>query len=405
MKFIELTETEYLKFWEKSPQKCFLSAPEIAHLHENARAFYLGVKNGAKLIAAVMIRGTKRPWGYDYYAPRGPLMDYSDPKIVSFFLPEIKKFLHSQDGYIFRMDPNLELVERDIDGHIVPGGRDNTQIIKLFRQLGLKKSEYIKNISQITWQFVLPVAGKTEKQLLSDMKTQTRQRLKRALDLGIKTKSLNYDELKSFYDILVSTAERKHFQTRDFEYFQKMYQLFSPRGEIDFVSAVINPAEALSRLSKKLETEQAKTPQTIREKKDCTDAIKSLRSRIEKLQTLFPNAEDQEITLSSGMFMTAQPEILHLLGGNVGEYMKLDAQYILQWDMIRHAAKNGYTKYNFYGIPEDIDTHPADYGIYEFKRGFSGHVEQLVGEYELPLSGNYYLHKLAAGLRKMICHK
>lgn len=404
MNFIQLTESEYRKFWEKSPQKCFLSAPEIAHLHENARVFYLGVKNGTKLVAAVMVRGTKRPWGYDYYAPRGPLMDYSDSEVVKFFLPEIKKFLRAKNGYIFRMDPNLELIERDIDGQIVLNGKNNEPVVKLLKQLGLKKSEYIKNISQITWQFVLPVAGKTEKQLLSDMKTQTRQRLKRALDLGIKTKSLSYDELQSFYDILVSTAKRKHFQTRDFDYFQKMYQLFSPRGEIDFVSAVINPAEAIARLSKKLETEQAKIPQTIREKKDRADAIKSLQSRIEKLRVLFPNAENQEITLSSGMFMTAQPEILHLLGGNVGEYMKLDAQYVLQWDMIRRAVKNGYQKYNFYGIPEDIDTHPADYGIYEFKRGFSGHVEQLIGEYELPLSSKYYLHKLITNCRK-IYHK
>ncbi len=404
MNFVQLTETEYRKFWAKSPQKCFLSAPEIAHLHKNSRIFYLGVKNDTKLIAAVMIRGTKRLWGYDYYAPRGPLMDYSDPKIVAFFLSEIKKFLRTQDGYIFRMDPNLELIERDIDGHIVPGGRNNEEVVKLFRQLGLKKSEYIKNISQITWQFVLPVTGKTEKQFLADMRPQARQRLKRALDLDIKTKSLSYDELKSFYDILVSTAERKHFQTRDFEYFQKMYQLFSPRGEIDFVSAVINPAKALAQISSKLKTEQAKAPQTIREKKDHADAIKSLQARIEKLRVLFPDAKDEEITLSSGMFMTTQPEILHLMGGNIGKYMKLDAQYILQWDMICRAAKQGYKRYNFYGIPENIDAHPVDYGIYEFKRGFSGYVEQLIGEYELPLSSNYYLHKLAANLRKIL-HK
>lgn len=401
MKLAELTESEYRNFWGQFPEKCFLSAPEIAHLREDARIFYLGVKDNAKIVAAVMIRGTKRRWGYDYYAPRGPLVDYSDPKTVIFLLSGIKKFLKDRNGYIFRIDPNLKLIERDIDGHIVPDGINNEKVVMLLKRLGFQKSQYIENISQITWQFILPVAGKTESELLSDMKPQTRQRLKRALNLGITIKDLSYDELKSFYDVLASTGERRHFQVRDFTYFQKMYQLFSPLHGIEFVSAVINPAEAISKLRAKLDTEQARVPKTIRERKDHADAVKSLQAQIKKLQALFPSVENREIILSSGMFMTIQPEILHLLGGNIGKYMKLDAQYVLQWEMIRRAATRGYKFYNFYGIPENIESHPLNYGIYEFKRGFSGHVEQLIGEYELPLSSLYYLHSILSRVKRL----
>ena len=401
MKLAHLSEAEYRKFWEKSSQRCFMSAPEIAHLHEGVKVFYLGVKRGSRVIAAVLVRGTSRRWGYDYYAPRGPLMDYSDSKLVRFFLSEIKKYLRTQGGYIFRMDPNLMLVERDIDGHIVAGGKNNEQVVAILRQLGFRKSRYIKDVSQVTWQFVLPVKGKTESELLSDMKSSARRRLERALDLGIKIKNLEGDEIKSFYDVLSSTATRKHFRIRDYSYFQKMYQLFSPSGGIEFVSAIINPKEAISKLNTELAVEQDRKPKTAREKKNHTDTIKSLQTRIKNLQSLL-GTEDREVVLSSGMFMTSQPEILHLLGGNVSEYLKLDGQYVLQREMICRAVRGGYERYNFYGIPENIDTHPVNYGIYEFKRGFSGHVEQLIGEYELPLATPYYLHKAISRIKSVI---
>ncbi len=405
MKFTQITEAEYRKFWEKSPQKSFLSAPEIGQLRKDSPIYYLGVKDNKTIKAAAMIRGTKRRWGYDYYAPRGILVDYQNLSLLSFFIPKIKKFLQDKGGYIFRMDPNVQLIERDIDGNKVQGGFNNQEIVKNLQSLGFKKSKYIEGVSQVDWEFVLPVEDKTEESILNDMKSNTRRRLKQATELGIKIKDLSFDELDSFYDILTETAKRKNFETRDLAYFQKMYQLFEPFHGVEFVSAVINPRESINKLSKKLDSAKKSKPKTIKEQKQNNDAIKSLETRINKLKELFPEAEDKEVVLSSGMFMTIQPEILHFLGGNVTAYMKLDGQYVLQWEMIQRALKNKFKRYNFYGIPQNINLHPANYGIYEFKRGFSGHVEQLIGEYELPLSRWYYGNKTLSKVKNKIKRK
>ena len=62
--------------------------------------------------------------------------------------------------------------------------------------------------------------------------------------------------------------------------------------------------------------------------------------------------------------------------------------------MIKYARDNGYKKYNFYGISENFsDEKDPEYGVYKFKKGFNGYVEELIGEYHLPLSLLYYLHK------------
>ena len=97
--------------------------------------------------------------------------------------------------------------------------------------------------------------------------------------------------------------------------------------------------------------------------------------------------------------MLIQPEIIYLSSGNYEEFMKFNSQYLIQWELIKYGLENGFKKHNFYGIPENINTHPKDYGIYEFKRGFNGYVEELIGEYELPINWKYNLIKLIRKIR------
>jgi len=79
---------------------------------------------------------------------------------------------------------------------------------------------------------------------------------------------------------------------------------------------------------------------------------------------------------------------------NYEEYMHFNSQYLIQWELIKYGIENGFKKHNFYGIPANINEHPKDYGIYEFKRGFNGYVEELIGEFELPITWHYNLFKL-----------
>ena len=99
------------------------------------------------------------------------------------------------------------------------------------------------------------------------------------------------------------------------------------------------------------------------------------------------------------MFMLIQPEVIYLSSGNYEEFLKFDSQYLIQWELIKYGIANKFKKHNFYGIPADINTHPKDYGIYEFKRGFNGYVEELIGEFELPITWHYKLFKLIHKLK------
>ena len=176
MQFKEITEEKYRTFWEKHPLKSFLSAPEIGDLRESSGwdVYYVGVLEDKSLVAAAMLVSHKRHFGkYEFYSPRGVLVDFHNKELLHYFLDEIKKFVKNHHGYIFRMDPYLIYKERDIDGNIVDGGVDNSSVSIDLEKLGFKKVA-IPNMEQVGWMFSLPLEGKSEEQILKEMKAGTR---------------------------------------------------------------------------------------------------------------------------------------------------------------------------------------------------------------------------------------
>ncbi len=402
MKFQEITEKEYRNFWENHPLKTFLSAPEISKLREKSgwETLYVGIKKDKKLVAASMILGHKRHFNkYEFYSPRGFLMDFKDTELVTFFTKELKNYLKDKKGYVLRIDPYIIFKERDIDGNIVEKGEDNSEIVNNLLKLGYKKLS-IEEKEQVGWMFSLNLEGKTEEQILKEMKANTRNQIHKTEKFGITVNEINYDELERFQNIMEETGARKGFAVRKLSYFQEMYKLFHDKNEVKFFITEINLKKYINGLEKEKKEKEEKIDSLTEakyndgQKKGLNLQIEAINKRIKESNEIIEKVGKDTITLSGSMFMLIKPEIIYLSSGNYEEYMKFNSQYLIQWELIKYGIENGFKKHNFYGIPENINEHPKDYGIYEFKRGFNGYVEELIGEYELPLSWHYNLFKL-----------
>ena len=211
MKFQEITEKEYRKFWENHPLKTFLSAPEISKLREKSGwiTYFVGVKKEKNIVAATMLLAHKRHFGkYEFYSPRGYLLDFKDEELVDFFTKELKKYIKDKKGYVLRIDPYVIKQQRDIDGNIVDGGEDNTSVIKQLESLGFKRVKE-ENMEQVGWMFSLDLEGKTEAQILKEMKPNTRNTIRKAEKFGITVNEISYDELDRFENIMIETGEIK----------------------------------------------------------------------------------------------------------------------------------------------------------------------------------------------------
>lgn len=408
MNFIEINEKEYKKFWNNYKNRCFLSSVELGSLRQDKgwNVKYVGLKNNNKIIACAMLLYRKRHFNrYEYYAIRGPLLDYKNKKITITFFENLKQYIKANHGYILRIDPNIIDITRDIDGNPVKNQENNFDFVKILTNIGFKKN---KHGEQNDMMFSLNLENKNEDEILNEMKPNTRATIKKVEKSNIKIKELKYDELDLFYNILLKTGKRKEFEVRSLDYYKQMYKKLYDKGYVKFLVTELNLKDNLNSLKLNLEKKEIElnsisdAKYNDGKKKNIQTEIEAINRKIEYTNSIIENTKKDNIIMSASMFVLMQPEIVYLSSGNDEKYMNYNSQFLLQWEMIKYAIKNKFKKYNFYGIITYDDKNSKDYGVYEFKRGFNGYVEKLIGEYEMPISKEYYIMKIYNKLKRII---
>ena len=361
MKFIQITPEEFHAFADRSPYKSFMQTPEIAKLREQNgwTPYYFGVESNGKLKAAALLVAKPTFLGKStYFCPGGPLLDLEDEPLTKFFFTHLKQFAKSHNGYVLHIDPYYELVERDRDGNPVDNGFNHHAAKRNLKNLGFTAAKS----TQPKYLFAMDLKNRTEEELLADLKRNTRNHIKKAEKKHVKVRELKREELSILKQITESTSKRRHFEDRPLAYYEQMYDLFAPKHEVKFLVAEV-------------QLENTGLGQSV----------------------------DTNTPLSAAMFMLYGDEVVYLFSGSDEQYMKeYNAQYAIQWHIIKYAAKHGFKRYNFYGISGLPKNGELD-GIYEFKKGFDtkhGKVIELIGSYEMATNQPFYrLHQLLSKLK------
>ena len=388
MIFTEITPAEFTKFASKSPYKSFMQTEEIAKLREQNGwvTYYFGVKENDQIKAASMLVAKPTFLGKStFIAPGGPLLDYEDTKMVNFFFKNLRNFIKTHNGYVLQISPYYEVTERDRNGTLVENGFNHKKAIQNLQKLGFIKESHP---SQPEYMFAMEIASRTPDEILADFKRNTRNHVRKAERAGVKIRELTREELPLFKQITESTSERRHFADRPLSYYEQMYDLFHEKGEVKFLVAELENAFSVGGSEPGKARISADTPVAT----GVSDA-----PRDESISS------STALILSAAMFMLYGDEIVYLFSGSDEKYMKeYNAQYLIQWYIIKYAAEHGFKRYNFYGIsglPKDGDLD----GIYEFKKGFDtkfGKVLEYLGTYELAISpALFHLHRVLSGIK------
>lgn len=77
----------------------------------------------------------------------------------------------------------------------------------------------------------------------------------------------------------------------------------------------------------------------------------------------------------------------YMLGASTSEKRNLMPSYLLQWEVMRWAKRRGLAYYDMVAIPKPDNLNESDslWGVYKFKLGFGGEVEDFVGCLDLPV--------------------
>ena len=401
----ELTKEEFNEYASKHPLNMFFQSSYWGELKSITgwKHFMVGIKNDGKIEAATLILGKKIPIfnRYIYYAPRGFLIDYNNTELLKKFTLEVKKYLKKKKGIFIKINPYLIYQERDINGDIVENGIDNKNVVEELKKLGFIHTgftiKYGTDLEQ-RWISVLDLEGKTEEGLLKDMRSTTRWGINNSYKHGLKLVEIDKSRINEFKKLMEHTGERRGFIDRSEAYYEKMYDAFGKDDKIKIMLVELDIDEYLYNLNNQKQQNLLKQVEA-KNKPDSAKAkrvLKELQSQFESLEKRISNLEKlqkekgNKIVVAGGLFMTFGTQVVSLFGASYREYMKFNGQFFLNFKMIKYALNNGYKKYNFYGITGEFNEDSEMFGLFDFKRGFNAHVEELIGEFTLITNKFFY---------------
>lgn len=416
MKFCVLEREEFKKFAVGHPQETFFQTVENADLRASYGSIihYLGVKDGDKVVAGAMF--TETPCMFHkkkFYAPYGVLIDYHDFELLKVFTDGLKDYCKKHHALFARFDPNVVYVARDADGKIMGGAKKEDGIISSLKKLGYHHFGFTKDyrFTQSRWNFRIHLDISYE-ELKKRFSKSTRKNIEHMYEKGVRIRRGKKEDMPVCCKMFRASAERKHFDhlgtNRDVEYYERMYDYYGDLMEtyIAYVDTNIYLEHVKSELKKEEEKKQSILEKM---KKDMVgqklkSGLESSDSRIVKLEEEVKYAEELKANYPNGVDVGALisiksgREYVSLVSGILGEYKKFMPKYVMYNEHILDAYRMGLEYVNFFGCGGKFDESSLIYGVYEFKRGFSGEVQELIGEFNLPISPTYYIYHF---LRRM----
>lgn len=405
MQFTILTEEEFTNFVKEHPTKNFFQTTMMQrHLKkENQETYLVGVKKDKKVIGAAMLSSTNHSFQgtKTFESLKGFILDYEDQELLKFMTEEVIKFLKTKNALRLIIDPYIPHVSRDMDANETEE-IDNRHIVKYLENIGYQKT----TSPQVKWCYCLDINGQSSDEIFKTFRSSTRNNINKTINkFKLEVKNLTKKELGIFKKITSDTCDRRSFNDKSLAYYEDMYDEF--KDDVTFKVVYLNCDKYIDTLKEENANFEAKINELsdgASNKKKKGVMRKDIESNKEKIaETEKIKSENGNLVpLSAAMFILYGDEIVYLFSGSYAKFMSFCGQYRLQWEIIKYAAEKKYRRYNFYGIQDVFNKNGKDYGVYEFKKGFGGYVEELLGPFEIGVSKKYKYYKVLKKIKSIL---
>lgn len=354
-----ISGSQHLDFIRSRPSVSFLQTPAWAVVKSEWRGESIGWFDGDRIVGAALVlyRKVPRLKRYLAYLPEGPDIDWLGGDLERWLDP-LRVHLKDQGAFGIRMGPpvvtrrwHAGTIKQAIADPVlatlsdVPADvNDDTAlaVATSLTRLGWKElpTEGGFSAGQPKFNFQVPLAGRTEEDVLAGMNQLWRRNIKKAAKAGVEVEAGTRDDLAEFHRVYAETAERDHFTPRPLSYFERMWDALT--------------AEEPDRLVLYL----------ARHEGDLVAATTMVRV-------------GEHAWYSYGASTTAKRDVR---GSNA-----------IQWQMMRDALAAGATTYDMRGITETLDPADSHVGLIQFKVGTGGEAVEYLGEWDLPINRALHL--------------
>jgi lipid II:glycine glycyltransferase (peptidoglycan interpeptide bridge formation enzyme) len=267
------------------------------------------------------------------YAPKGPLLDWSNEALRARVLNDLQSFAKKQGAIFFKMDPDLVLgtgVPADEDAHEEQAG----QVVgsELLRRRWRFSADQIQFKNT-----VLIDLSASEDDMLARMKQKTRYNLRLAGKKGVTIRVGTQTDLPMLYKMYAETSLRDGFVIRDEGYYKTVWTTFMQ-------SSTFKPSNFPT----------------------CEPLIAEVNG--EAVAAIFVFYFASRAYYVYGMSREAHREKM--------------PNYLLQWEAMKRAKARGCSVYDLWGAPDEFKENDSMWGVFRFKEGLGGQVVRTLGAWD-----------------------
>ena len=152
-----------------------------------------------------------------FYAPRGPVADYTDKKTLRFLFSEVRAIAKKHGAILLKIDPDIKA--------------PNKEVVANLRSLGFTLLDSGKDFDGVQPKFVFRLdTTDSLEDIAMAFHHKTRYNIRLSGRRGVTVKIGNREDLKDFYDILQETSIRDGFLVRGYDYFETLWDELVEKG-------------------------------------------------------------------------------------------------------------------------------------------------------------------------------
>jgi lipid II:glycine glycyltransferase (peptidoglycan interpeptide bridge formation enzyme) len=261
------------------------------------------------------------------YAPKGPLLDWSNEPLRKRVLDDLQAFARKQGAIFLKADPDVVL------GRGIPGAEDASEdedgqaVMAELRRRGWRFSS-----DQIQFRnTVLIDLSASEEEMLRRMKQKTRYNVRLAEKKGVTVRLGTQAELPLLCRMYAETSVRDGFVIRDENYYQTVWEAF-------------------------------------------------MRSSAPNTEPLIAEVDGEPVA-ALFLFRFAG-RAYYVYGMSRQAHREKMPNHLLQWEAMKRAKGHGCTVYDLWGAPDEFNETDSLWGVFQFKQGLGGQVVRTLGAWD-----------------------
>jgi len=383
---------KYTSYYQSSSYGSLMS-------EHNLKPMYLGFYDGAELIGASLILYKPSFFGFKYgYAPRGLLIDYNNYNHVMDVTKELKNYLFKERFILLKIDPLITISKKDKTGKVIESNPNKDKIMNTLKDAGFHHCGFNNNFESIKPRTMAYLElEKGEDELFKNLSKQTRNKIRKAIKLGVEIYKDN-DALDKVYPFIARKGNyslkyyqdfRKNFKDKMEIYIAKLDTEQHVEGSRILYEKELEYNEYLNNIISRDGYKGKNMKDILSKKMESDKLLVTYKEYLVNSITLLRN-NPEGIIIAGTIIVKENDNITLLIDGYDKEYSKFCPLYLSKWEIIKeYCDKVKYINLNAISNEPDKDKNKYK-GLNEMKFGFNSIAHEFIGEFNLIVNNPIY---------------